>query len=103
MTPNGLIQAILPQDRQMADPPTAAQRSPDKGRLGAAAGRTAQVLRMPPIAADARVPVYRPYLGAEVQKAARDALEAGWLGMGALTRQFEQALEAYLELDGRHV
>jgi dTDP-4-amino-4,6-dideoxygalactose transaminase len=49
------------------------------------------------------VPVYRPYLASEVQDAAKWALEAGWLGMGKLTRQFEEALEAYLELDGRYV
>ncbi|MPQ99910.1 aminotransferase class I/II-fold pyridoxal phosphate-dependent enzyme [Modestobacter sp. I12A-02628] len=48
-----------------------------------------------------KVPVYRPYLGVEVQEAARKALEVGWLGMGALTREFEQALEARLLLDGR--
>ena len=44
------------------------------------------------------VPVYRPYLGQEVQDAARDALEAGWLGMGKLSRDFEQGVAEYLRL-----
>jgi len=47
------------------------------------------------------VPVYRPYLGPEVTGAARAALEAGWLGMGRLSRQFEEELEQYLELGER--
>jgi dTDP-4-amino-4,6-dideoxygalactose transaminase len=49
-----------------------------------------------PIPRDERVPVYRPYLGAEVQDAARDALAAGWLGMGALSQRFEHAVEERL-------
>lgn len=48
------------------------------------------------------IPVYRPYLGPEVQEAARRALEAGWLGMGKLSREFEEGLERFLGLDGRH-
>jgi dTDP-4-amino-4,6-dideoxygalactose transaminase len=54
-----------------------------------------------PIPADAPVPVYRPYLGPEVQDAARDALEAGWLGMGRLSQQFEAGVESYLGLSER--
>jgi dTDP-4-amino-4,6-dideoxygalactose transaminase len=47
------------------------------------------------------IPVYRPHLGPEVQAAARDALEAGWLGMGKLSRQFEEGLADYLGLQDR--
>ncbi|OHV35440.1 hypothetical protein CC117_19585 [Parafrankia colletiae] len=47
------------------------------------------------------MPVYRPYLGAEVQQAAHRALAAGWLGMGPLTRQFEEGIESFLGLSGR--
>ncbi len=47
------------------------------------------------------IPVYRPYLGPEVQAAARDALEAGWLGMGRLSREFEEQLSSYLGLEDR--
>ncbi len=56
-----------------------------------------------PLASDERIPVYRPYLGPEVQAAAAQALEAGWLGMGPLSRQFEQRLEAQLGLQERRV
>ena len=49
------------------------------------------------------IPVYQPYLGPEVQEAARAALEAGWLGMGKLSRDFELALEKYLGLTERKV
>jgi len=48
----------------------------------------------------APVPVYRPYLGPEIQEAARAALEAGWLGMGKLSQDFELGLESYLSLEG---
>jgi len=49
------------------------------------------------------VPVYRPYLGSEIQDAVRDALETGWLGMGSLSQAFEVGLERYLGLDERRV
>lgn len=49
------------------------------------------------------IPVYRPYLGVEVQEAAKAALEAGWLGMGKLSRDFEVALEQHLGLTDRRV
>ena len=54
--------------------------------------------KLNPIDADQPVPVYRPYLGEEVQDAARAALEAGWLGMGKLSQQFELGIESYLGL-----
>lgn len=44
------------------------------------------------------VPVYRPYLGEDVRQAAVDALAAGWLGMGALSREFEESVGDFLEL-----
>lgn len=51
---------------------------------------------------DAPIPVYRPYLGPEVQEAARSAIEVGWLGMGKLSQQFELEIDRFLELDGRY-
>lgn len=48
------------------------------------------------------IPVYRPYLGPEVQEAARRAIEAGWLGMGKLSMEFEQGVERFLRLEDRH-
>lgn len=50
-----------------------------------------------------RIPVYRPYLGPEVTGAVQRALEAGWLGMGALSQEFERGLERYLRLTERRV
>lgn len=50
-----------------------------------------------------QVPVYRPYLGPEVQQAAQEALAAGWLGMGPLSKQFEEAVEERLGLTDRRV
>jgi dTDP-4-amino-4,6-dideoxygalactose transaminase len=49
----------------------------------------------------APVPVYRPYLGPEIQDAVREAIEAGWLGMGKLSQEFELGLERFLSLEGR--
>ncbi|GLY16220.1 DegT/DnrJ/EryC1/StrS family aminotransferase [Kineosporia rhizophila] len=56
-----------------------------------------------PTTALERIPVYRPYLGPEVTAAAQSALEAGWLGMGRLSQEFELGLERFLRLDGRRV
>jgi len=56
-----------------------------------------------PIGPSDRVPVYRPYLGQEVQEAAQQALQAGWLGMGKLTLEFEEGLESHLGLQDRRV
>ncbi|MCZ7530363.1 MAG: DegT/DnrJ/EryC1/StrS family aminotransferase [Acidimicrobiia bacterium] len=48
------------------------------------------------------IPVYLPYLGAEVHAAVDDALDEGWLGLGPLTARFEQEISSYLELSGRY-
>lgn len=68
------------------------------GLLGRGPGRAVQPLRP-----DERIPVYRPYLGPEVERAAADALAVGWLGMGRLSRQFEEAVGERLGLVDRHV
>lgn len=47
------------------------------------------------------IPVYQPYLGEEIQQAAADAIQAGWLGMGMLSQQFEHGIDDFLQLDGR--
>ena len=52
---------------------------------------------------DQPVPVYRPYLGDDVKKAADEALSAGWLGMGKLSQEFEQSVGRYLGLHERRV
>lgn len=56
-----------------------------------------------PVSAEDTIPVFLPYLGPEVHEAAARALDAGWIGMGGLTAELEDALASYLELDGRHV
>jgi dTDP-4-amino-4,6-dideoxygalactose transaminase len=55
------------------------------------------------MSAPAEIPVYRPYLGPEVQQAAQDALAAGWLGMGKLSKAFEEGIQHYLGLEERKV
>jgi dTDP-4-amino-4,6-dideoxygalactose transaminase len=49
------------------------------------------------------IPVFQPYVGVDTVKAVVDALHAGWLGMGAITQAFEEALGGFLGLRGRHV
>ena len=49
------------------------------------------------------VPLFVPYTGPEVQAAAQQALEAGFLGQGELTRRFEEELAAWLQLEDRHL
>lgn len=50
-----------------------------------------------------RIPVFKPYLGIDTRKAAVDALDLGWLGMGSYVQEFEARLEAVLEAGDRHV
>ena len=44
------------------------------------------------------IPVFKPAIGSDTTKAAVDALDLGWLGMGSYVREFEAALTGYLEL-----
>jgi dTDP-4-amino-4,6-dideoxygalactose transaminase len=50
-----------------------------------------------------RIPVFVPYIGIDTAKAATDALELGWLGMGSYVREFEEGLASYLGLKDRFV
>ena len=50
-----------------------------------------------------RIPVFQPYIDADTTKHLQDALDIGWLGMGATTQEFEERIAEYLELDGRYV
>lgn len=43
-------------------------------------------------------PVFKPYIGSDTIKAAVDALDLGWLGMGSYVKEFEEKLTSYLEL-----
>jgi len=44
------------------------------------------------------IPVFKPYIGDDTMKAAVDALDLGWLGMGSYVKDFEEKLTQYLEL-----
>lgn len=49
-----------------------------------------------------RVPVFLPHLHVDTLKHLVDALDAGWLGMGATTKQFEDMIAEYLGLSHRY-
>src|SRR6266545_683396 len=49
------------------------------------------------------IPMWRPHIGPEVIQAATQALEIGYLGLGKATKQFEDELGNYLELDDQRV
>lgn len=50
-----------------------------------------------------KIPVFQPHIQVDTLKHLTDALDAGWLGMGALTKEFEENISAYLGLVDRHV
>lgn len=49
------------------------------------------------------IPVFEPYTGADTLQHLKEALDIGWLGMGATTRDFEQRIADYLGLKERFV
>jgi dTDP-4-amino-4,6-dideoxygalactose transaminase len=57
----------------------------------------------PPVSTEGRVPVFVPYVGVDTLKHLTDALDVGWLGMGATTEEFEERIAAYLGLRDRYV
>ena len=64
------------------------------------------VLDRPPVpdaSSEARVPVFVPYVGVDTLKHLTDALDVGWLGMGATTKEFEERIARYLDLQDRYV
>src|SRR5438132_1365221 len=50
-----------------------------------------------------RIPVFKPHIGVDTLKYLTDALDVGWLGMGATTKEFEERIAEFLGLKGRHV
>jgi dTDP-4-amino-4,6-dideoxygalactose transaminase len=50
-----------------------------------------------------RIPVFVPHVHVDTVKHLLDALDVGWLGMGATTKEFEERIAEYLELEDRHV
>jgi len=49
------------------------------------------------------IPVFQPCIGEDTLKAVADAFEAGWLGMGATTAAFEQAIAEWIGARDRQV
>ena len=39
-----------------------------------------------------RIPVFQPSIGNDTKKHLKDALDVGWLGMGASTKEFEERI-----------
>ncbi|HEX3551146.1 MAG TPA: DegT/DnrJ/EryC1/StrS family aminotransferase [Candidatus Elarobacter sp.] len=56
-----------------------------------------------PASSDERVPVFVPHIGVDTLKHLTDALDVGWLGMGATTKEFEERIARYLGLQDRYV
>jgi dTDP-4-amino-4,6-dideoxygalactose transaminase len=50
-----------------------------------------------------QLPVFVPFTGIHTLKAVADALDIGWLGMGAFTKQFEEEIARFLGLSDRFV
>ena len=50
-----------------------------------------------------RVPVFQPHIGPDAIEHLLEALDVGWLGMGATTQEFEERIADYLGLEQRFV
>ena len=50
-----------------------------------------------------RIPVFAPAIGVDTLKHLTDALHLGWLGMGSITKEFEDRIAEYLGLESRYV
>lgn len=50
-----------------------------------------------------KIPVFAPHIGVDTLKHVTDALDVGWLGMGATTKEFEERIAAFLGLKDRFV
>ncbi len=50
-----------------------------------------------------KIPVFAPFIDSDTRKQLEKALDVGWLGMGAFTKEFEERISDYLGLDGRYV
>jgi len=50
-----------------------------------------------------KIPVFVPSVGEDTKKHLNDALDIGWLGMGVSTKEFEERISQFLELENRYV
>ena len=49
-----------------------------------------------------KIPVFAPTIGEDTKQHINDALDVGWLGMGATTQEFEKRISDYLKLKDRY-
>jgi len=50
-----------------------------------------------------KIPVFVPNIGSDTIKHLTEALNIGWLGMGTITKEFEESIADYLGLRNRFV
>jgi len=50
-----------------------------------------------------KIPVFAPHIHVDTLKHLTDALDIGWLGMGAITKEFEERIATFLGLENRSV
>jgi len=50
-----------------------------------------------------KIPVFAPSIGEDTKKHLNEAIDIGWLGMGSASKEFEDRISDFLELDDRFV
>src|SRR3990172_3602051 len=50
-----------------------------------------------------RIPVFSPVINEDMKRYLNNALNKRWLGMGSFTKEFEERISKYLDLNGRYV
>jgi dTDP-4-amino-4,6-dideoxygalactose transaminase len=50
-----------------------------------------------------KIPVFAPSIGEDTKKHLNEAIDIGWLGMGSASKEFEDRISDFLELDNRFV
>ena len=50
-----------------------------------------------------KIPVFVPHIHVDTLKHITDAFDVGWLGMGSFTKEFEEQIANYLNLENRYV
>jgi dTDP-4-amino-4,6-dideoxygalactose transaminase len=50
-----------------------------------------------------KIPVFVPSIGEDTKKHLNEAIDIGWLGMGSASKEFEDRISDFLELDDRFV
>ncbi len=50
-----------------------------------------------------KIPVFAPTIGEDTKKHLSEAIDIGWLGMGSASKEFEQRISEFLELNDRYL